>query len=82
MIEFPCDYPVKIMGPHKSGFRRKILDIVRRHAPDFLEEGLQERQSRNGKYLSITVTIQATGEDQLAALWQDLKDSGHVSLVL
>ncbi len=82
MIEFPCDYPIKIMGPYQSGFRREMLDIVRRYAPELAETGIQERFSRNGKYVSITVTIQATGEDQLTALFQDLKSTGHISLLL
>lgn len=82
MIEFPCEYPIKIMGPYPSGFRQQMLDIVRRTAPELTEAGPQERFRRNGKYISITVTIEATGEDQLTALFQDLKSTGHVSLVL
>lgn len=82
MIEFPCEYPIKIMGPYQSGLRQERLDIVGKYAPELTEEGIQERFSRNGKYISITVTIEATGEDQLTALFQDLKSTGHVSLVL
>lgn len=82
MIEFPCEDPIKIMGPYPSGFRQQMLDIIRRTAPELTEAGIQERFSRNGKYISITVTIETTGEDQLTALFQDLKSTGHVSLVL
>jgi|TARA_Y100000310_G_scaffold279121_1_gene298077 hypothetical protein len=82
MIEFPCEYPIKIMGPYQSGFRQEMVDIVRKHAPELTEGGVRERFSRNGNYISITVTIKATGEDQLAALFQDLKSTGHISLVL
>lgn len=82
MIEFPCEYPIKIMGPYQSGLRQEMLDIVGKYAPELTEEGIQERFSRNGKYISITVTIEATGEDQLTALFPDLKSTGHVSLVL
>lgn len=82
MIEFPCEYPIKIMGPYRSAFRQQMLDIVCRYAPELAEAGIQERFNRNGKYISITVTIEATGEDQLTALFQDLKSTGHVSLVL
>lgn len=81
-IEFPCSYPIKIMGPYQAGFRQQMVDIVRGYAPELMEEDIKERFSRNGNYVSITVTIQATGEDQLKALFQDLKSSGLVSLVL
>ncbi len=70
------------MGPYQAGFRQQMVDIVRGYAPELMEEDIKERFSRNGNYVSITVTIQATGEDQLKALFQDLKSSGLVTLVL
>jgi len=82
MIEFPCAYPIKIMGPYQAEFKEQMLNIVRQYAPELVDEAVQERLSRNGNYVSITVTIQATGEDQLAELFEALKNSGRVSLVL
>jgi len=82
MIEFPCAYPIKIMGPYQAEFKEQMLNIVRQYAPELVDEAVQERLSRNGNYVSITVTIQATGEDQLAELFDALKNSGRVSLVL
>jgi len=82
-IEFPCPYPVKVMGANVANFQEDILLIFRRHAPDeLLEERIAIRTSGTGKWVSVTITITATGKEQLEALFVDLKASGLVTLVL
>lgn len=81
-IDFPCDYPIKVMGVHEGDFTELVLEIVERHAPGLSEERISYRQSRNGRYLSIQVVITATGPDQLQALFDELKASGRVAMVL
>jgi len=82
-IEFPCeDYPIKILGEHRQGYQSQVLEIVRIHAPDLDETSVEIRESRNGGYLSVTVKICATGPEQLNALFEDLKASGLVKMVL
>ena len=81
-IEFPCEYPVKVMGPNINNFSEVILEIIRRHAPDLRDENISFRSSRNNKYLAVNVIIYATGTLQLQDLFDDLKASGRVSMVL
>lgn len=81
-IEFPCDYPIKVMGLETHDFRYIVVDIIRRHAPDLDDEQIDFRASRNGKYLSVKATITATGTGQLKALFEELKASGRVIMVL
>ncbi len=81
-IEFPCEYPVKVMGKDVDGFTEAILEIIRRHAPDLRDENISFRASRNKNYLAVNVIINATGLIQLQALFDDLKASGRVSMVL
>jgi putative lipoic acid-binding regulatory protein len=81
-IEFPCAYPIKVMGLHEDDFAACVLDIVRRHDPAISAEQLSYRPSRTGKYLSVNVTITATGVTQLQALFDELKASGRVAMVL
>ena len=81
-IEFPCSYPVKVMGPNVDNFEEEVLLIIRRHAPELSDEDVSLRPSRNGRYLAVNVTIIATGTPQLQAMFEDLKASGRVSLVL
>lgn len=70
------------MGRQGASFRETILDVVTRHAPGFDEAAITERESRKGSFVSITVTITATGPEQLDALHKDLIATGVVQMVL
>ena len=80
-IEFPCDYPIRIVGHSAPDYKDFVLRVVARHAPDF-DGQARMKTSRNGKYMSATVVIRATGEAQLKALFEDLKASGRIQMVL
>ena len=70
------------MGHTRSGFAQAMLEIVRRHAPDFDGTTLEMKSSKHGKYLSITCTINATSRAQLDALYGELCDHPMVVMVL
>jgi uncharacterized protein len=81
-IEFPCRYPIKVMGHATDGFERDVVDIVKRHAPAVEEQDVSSRPSAKGNYLSVTIVIEATGQEQLGILFADLKKLAAVKLVL
>ena len=81
-IEFPCDYPIKVLGRSSEEFRGIILKVFELHAPGFNEETIQVKDSAKGTFTSLTITITATGKDQLEALHQDLLATGHVKMVI
>jgi uncharacterized protein len=81
-IEFPCAYPIKVMGLDENDFAASVIDIVRRHDPGMDPQTVSYRPSRNGKYLAVNVTITATGPAQIKALFEELKASGRVAMVL
>lgn len=81
-LEYPCAYPIKIMGLDEDGFAALVLEIVRRHDAAVLDEHVTYRSSSNGKYLSVSVTITATGPEHIRALFEELKASGRVAMVL
>ena len=82
LIEYPADFPVKVMGKTQAGFAQSILAIVKRHAPDFDETTVGMRSSREGKYLSLTFDIRATSREQLDALYTELSEHPMVSMAL
>ena len=82
LIEYPCDFPIKIMGKAQREFTQTALAIVRYHAPDFDAETMSVRASKNGTYLSITCTIRATSRNQLDALYQALSSHPMIAVVL
>ena len=81
-IEFPCDYPIRIIGHQVEGGALEIIETVRKHAPEVSPDEVSSRLSRAGTYQSIRVTIRATGETQLKALHKDLMELRSVKLVL
>ena len=81
-IEFPCDYPVKVMGRKVPEFETTIIDVFERHDPGFPRERISIRASREGTFVSLTVFITATGKPQLQALHRDLMSTGLVSMVI
>ena len=82
LLEFPCDFPIKIMGMHQDDFARSMVEIVLRHAPDFAAESVEMRASATGKYLSLTCTIRATSRVQLDNLYLELTSHPLVKVVL
>ena len=82
LLEYPCDFPVKILGHTQAGFAQAVLEVVKRHAPDFDDATLELRASKRRKYLSITCVIRATSREQLDSLYQELCDHPMVVMVL
>jgi putative lipoic acid-binding regulatory protein len=81
-MEFPCQFPIKAMGVASEGLPLLVFEIVKRHAPDTDHDALTQRASKNGKYVSITVTIEATSRAQLDAIYQDLTASDQIMMAL
>ncbi len=82
LIEYPCDFPLKILGHTQPGFAQDVLAVVKRHAPDFDAATLAMKTSKQGKYLSVTCVIRATSRAQLDALYQELCDQPSIVMVL
>ncbi len=81
-IEFPCAYPIKVLGRSSDAFEAIILAVFERHAPGFDQQTIAARASSKGTFTALTITITATGPEQLEALHQDLLATGHVKMVL
>lgn len=74
LIQFPCVFPVKVMGPNTEAFSAAVIAVFRRHLPD-AEIDCTGRLSSGDKYLSLTVTFTAESQEQLNAIYEDL--NGH-----
>jgi len=82
LIEYPCDFPVKVLGHAQAGYAQAVLEIVSRHAPGFDAASMAMKPSKHGKYLSLTCVIRAHSREQLDALYQELCDHPMVVMVL
>ncbi len=81
-LAFPTPFPIKVMGRREGRFAQSVMEIVLRHAPDFEPATMEMRPSRQGRYLSLTVVVNATSREQLDALYRDLCDHPAVVMVL
>ena len=82
LLQFPCAFPIKIMGPATAGFAESIAALVCQHCPDFDPASLVQRPSRAGNYLGLTATIEATSREQLDTLYRALSSHPMVRVVL
>ena len=82
LIEYPSEFPIKVMGERSDGFVEAIVAVARRHDPTFDESTMELRPSRAGNYLGITITVTATSREQLDALYSELSSHPTVKVVL
>ena len=82
LIEYPCDFPIKVMGLSQQGFAQAVTEIVLRHDPGFNAATVEMRTSKTARYLGLTCTVRANSREQLDALYQELCDHPMVAMVL
>ena len=82
LLVFPTDFPIKIMGERRDDFVQTMVDLVRRHAPDFRPETVEMRASSSGIYLSVTCVVRATSKAQLDALYREITAHPWVKMAL
>ncbi|ADE10963.1 HP0495 family protein [Sideroxydans lithotrophicus] len=82
LIEYPCDFPLKVFGEAQQGFAQAVAAVVQAHAPDFDSATIEMRSSSNARYISLTCVIRATSREQLDNLYRDLTSHPMVKMVL
>ena len=82
LIEYPCRFPIKVMGAKVDGFVHAITTVARAFDPDFDAASIELRESKGGNYLGVTITINATSREQLDELYRTLTTHPMVKVVL
>ena len=82
LIEYPSQFPIKVMGPKVDGFVHEVTLIAERFDPQFDASTIELRTSKEGNYLGVTVTITATSREQLDDLYRTLSSHPMVKVVL
>lgn len=82
LLEFPCQFPIKAMGKSSESFEEHVVMLVRKHCPDLHEGAVVSRDSKGGKYLSVTVTVTATSREQLDNIYYELTACERVLMAL
>lgn len=82
LIEYPCDFPIKVMGAHVEGFVQAIAHVATQFDPGFDSRQMEHRPSRSGNYLGLTITVHVTSREQLDELYRTLSTHPMVKVVL
>ena len=82
LIDYPCDFPIKVMGAQVEGFAAAVISVCRNFDPALDETKVELRPSKGGNYLGVTVTVLATSREQLDELYRTLSTHPLVKVVL
>jgi hypothetical protein len=82
LIEYPCLFPIKVMGANVDGFIQAMKHVALSFDPQFDESTIEIRPSSGAHYLGLTLTIHATDREQLDELYRTLSTHPMVKVVL
>jgi uncharacterized protein len=82
LIEYPSQFPIKVMGANVAGFADAVVMIAGQFDPGFDAARIELRESSGGRYLGVTITVTATSRDQLDELYRTLGTHPMVKVVL
>jgi putative lipoic acid-binding regulatory protein len=82
LLEFPCDFPVKVMGREADDFQAMVLELLAPHTGPIPAEKVSRRLSRDGNFLALTIVLRAESKDQLDAVYEALSAHERVLMAL
>ncbi len=82
LLRFPCEFPIKAMGRAEDDFDALVVALIRQFSPDLMEGAVRTRASKEGRYVSVTVTIQAQSREQLDNIYLALTAEKRVLMAL
>jgi len=72
LIEFPCDFAIKVMGETHDTFASIMVSAIQTLEPTFTAERVEMRASSGGKYISLTCTVYVVSQAQLDDIYRML----------
>ena len=82
LLEFPCEFPIKIMGRDEPAFHDAAREIIERHAGRLADDAVRQAHSRKANFVSLTMTIRATSQEQLDAIYVELSAHDDILVAL
>ena len=81
-FDFPCRFPIKVMGKHREGFPAHVMSLIGAHVDVIADEDVSIRPSSKGKFVSVTITFTAESREQLDSIYRTLTASERILFVL
>jgi len=82
LLEFPCQFPIKMMGRKSADFQSIAVALVATHAGEIATSSIRSSPSSNGRFVSVTVSIEAQSQEQLDNIYRDLTASEFILVAL
>ena len=82
LLQFPCSFPIKMLGRANRGFSDIAVRLVEQHVGKVTADAIQTSESKNGNFLSVTITIKAQCQEQLDNIYNDLSDHEGILVAL
>lgn len=82
LLEFPCEFPLKVMGRKQAGFRELVLSLVETHAGPLEDRRVSERESRDSNFIALTLLLRVESQAQLDDIYRALSAHEQVLMVL
>lgn len=82
LLVFPCDFPIKMMGRESPQFHSTARSLVEKHTGPLGDDAIRSSLSRNGRFVSITVTVNAQSQEQLDDIYRDVSSHADVLMAL
>jgi putative lipoic acid-binding regulatory protein len=82
LLEFPCDFPIKIIGRESPEFRALARSLVEKHTGSLPDDAIHAALSRNGSFVSVTVTVHAQSKQQLDDIYREVTSNDEVLMAL
>ena len=82
VMTFPCSFPIKLMGRETEEFRRAVRELVEKHTGPLDDDAIESSLSRNGRFVSVTITVVAQSREQLDDIYRDATAHDDVIMAL
>lgn len=82
LLEFPCDFPIKVMGESHEEFANLVMGLIQQYLPSFDASRIEMRASTGGNYVSLTCTVSVESKPQLDDIYRALTSHPKVKYVL
>lgn len=82
LMEFPCDFSIKVIGKNTPSFKSDIIAIAKKHYPNLNEQTIRHQISQKETYCSLNITVHALDQASLDALYQELTKHPDINMVL
>ena len=82
LLEFPCHFPIKIIGQNAQTMQDEITNIILKYFPDTPADKIKSTPSAKGNFISITASLYVLDKLTLDNLYKEVSKHPQIKMVL